>query len=61
MFPLAASLGAQFVSFDKLVETSDIVMLACPLTEETRNLMNANVFKKMKSTSILVNVGRGRK
>lgn len=57
--PEAAALGAEFVPFDKLVETSDIVVVACPLNAETRGLFNANVFKKMKPTSIVINVGRG--
>lgn len=57
--PLAAELGAEFVPFEKLVETCDVVVLACPANAETRGLFNANVFKKMKPTSVVVNVGRG--
>ncbi|KAE8745589.1 hypothetical protein FOCC_FOCC007700 [Frankliniella occidentalis] len=56
---LASALGAEFVSFDELVRKSDIIVMACPLTAETKNLFNAQVFDEMKSTSILINVGRG--
>lgn len=57
--PEAAALGAEFVSFDKLVDTSDIIVAACPSTPETRHLFNAQVFKRMKRSAILINVGRG--
>ncbi|XP_026293290.1 glyoxylate reductase/hydroxypyruvate reductase [Frankliniella occidentalis] len=57
--PEASALGAEFVSFDELVRKSDIIVMACPLTAETKNLFNAQVFDEMKSTSILINVGRG--
>ncbi|KAK3923808.1 Glyoxylate reductase/hydroxypyruvate reductase [Frankliniella fusca] len=57
--PEASALGAEFVTFEELVRTSDIIVLACPLTPETKDLFNEDVFEKMKSTSILINVGRG--
>ncbi|XP_034244517.1 glyoxylate reductase/hydroxypyruvate reductase-like [Thrips palmi] len=57
--PEAAALGAEFVPFDKLVEQSDVIVVACPLNAETRGMFNAEVFKKMKPTSVVVNVGRG--
>jgi len=43
---------------DKLLESSDYVLLACPLTEETRGLLNAKRLSKMKSTAVLINVAR---
>lgn len=52
-------LGAKYVSFDELLATSDFVIIACPLNEETANLMDAAAFKKMKPTAVLVNVARG--
>ena len=35
------------------------VVIACPLTKETRNLVNADAFKRMKKGSCLINIGRG--
>jgi glycerate dehydrogenase len=47
------------VSFDELLEKSDIITLHCPLTDETRNIIGAAELKKMKSSAILINCGRG--
>jgi len=38
---------------------SDYVMLCCPLSDETRGLINAKTLARMKPTSILVNIARG--
>lgn len=54
-----AELGASFVSFDELLNRSDFVIVACPLTSETKNLFNKLAFEKMKPTSVFVNVARG--
>jgi phosphoglycerate dehydrogenase-like enzyme len=45
--------------FVSLLPRADIVVLACPLTDETRDLMDAEAFTAMKSTGYLVNVARG--
>ena len=47
------------VSFDELLERSDIVSIHAPLDENTLGLMNQKAFAKMKSSAILLNVGRG--
>ena len=52
-------LGVEYRSFDDLLAESDYVMLCCPLTAETRNLIDAAALAKMKPTSILVNIARG--
>ncbi|WP_026583536.1 2-hydroxyacid dehydrogenase [Bacillus sp. J33] len=52
-------LGAQYVSFDELLERSDFVVCLTPLTEETRNLFNRDTFKKMKNQAVFVNTSRG--
>lgn len=47
------------VTFDEILQQSDILSIHAPLNPATENLMNYNAFRKMKKTSILVNVGRG--
>ncbi|RDI59756.1 hydroxyacid dehydrogenase [Microvirga subterranea] len=46
-------------NFDTLLATSDIVSLHCPLTKETRHLINAERLRRMKPTSFVVNTARG--
>ncbi|MDB5335393.1 MAG: tkrA [Planctomycetaceae bacterium] len=53
------NLGATYVTFDELLAQSDFVVLCCPLTDETRGLIDANAFAKMKPTAILINISRG--
>ena len=52
-------LGVEYRSFGDLLAESDYVMLCCPLTEETRNLIDAAALAKMKPSSVLVNIARG--
>jgi D-3-phosphoglycerate dehydrogenase len=47
------------VSLEDLLTKSDFVVLACPLTPQTRYLMNAKTVALMKPTAWLINVGRG--
>jgi D-3-phosphoglycerate dehydrogenase len=50
---------AEGASLDTLVVQSDFVVLACPLTPETKHLINAARLATMKKAAWLVNVGRG--
>jgi phosphoglycerate dehydrogenase-like enzyme len=43
-----------------LLPEADFVALACPLTKETENLLEADAFAEMKPSAYLVNVARGR-
>lgn len=56
---VAASLGAQKVDFDTLLQQSDFVTLHTPLTDETRHLMSGPQFDRMKSSAYLINTARG--
>ncbi|MFH1524551.1 MAG: D-glycerate dehydrogenase [Chloroflexota bacterium] len=51
--------AASQVDFDTLLRESDFLSLHCPLTDETRNLMNAETLAQMKPTAVLVNTSRG--
>ena len=47
------------VSFDELLSRSDIVSVHAPLNDSTYRLFGVEAFRKMKKTSIFINVGRG--
>ena len=47
------------VDFDTLLAESDVLSLHCPLTDRTKNIMNAEAFAKMKKSAVLINVARG--
>ena len=51
--------GIEKASLEELLATSDVLSLHCPLTENTRHLINADTLRQMKSTAILINTGRG--
>jgi D-2-hydroxyacid dehydrogenase (NADP+) len=46
--------------FKALLPQADFVALTCPLTEETKNLMDAEAFAQMKPSAYLINTARGR-
>ncbi|RWF71662.1 MAG: hydroxyacid dehydrogenase [Mesorhizobium sp.] len=48
-----------FLSIDALVEQSDIIVLCCPLTPETRGLINRERIGRMKPHALLINISRG--
>lgn len=47
------------MELEELFRTCDIISLHCPLTDSTRELVNAKRLKLMKPTAILINTGRG--
>lgn len=47
------------VEFHELLSRSDILSLHCPLSDRTRHLMDADAFRRMKPSAILINVARG--
>lgn len=56
---LETELGARRVALDELLRGSDFVSLHCPLTEETRGLIDSRAIELMKPTAVLVNTARG--
>lgn len=52
-------LGATYVSLDELLQRSDFVVPLAPLTDETKQLFDAEAFKKMKPTALFINASRG--
>lgn len=53
------SRGVEYVSLEKLLAESDVVTLNCPLTPQTKHLINADTIAKMKPGVMLVNTSRG--
>jgi glycerate dehydrogenase len=51
--------GLEFVGLDALFRRSDVVSLHCPLTPETRHLVNAERLALLRPTAFVVNTGRG--
>lgn len=51
--------GVIKVDLDTLYRESDFISLHTPLTSETRHLINADAFSKMKPSTVLVNTARG--
>jgi glycerate dehydrogenase len=51
--------GIEKASLEELLAESDVLSLHCPLTENTRHLMNDTTLRQMKPTAILINTGRG--
>jgi glycerate dehydrogenase len=56
---LSEPLGVKFFPLERLFELSDVVSLHCPLTEQTKNLVNAERLCRMKPSAFLLNTSRG--
>lgn len=55
----AKALNAEYVSLEELAAQSDVISVHCPLTEQTRHLVNGDFLRRMKHSAILVNTARG--
>ncbi|KAK3082072.1 hypothetical protein LTS18_005470 [Coniosporium uncinatum] len=59
--PLSEELagGAKYVSFEELLEQSDVLSLNLPLNANTRHIISTKEFEKMKKGVVIVNTARG--
>ncbi|MEG1009458.1 MAG: 2-hydroxyacid dehydrogenase [Clostridia bacterium] len=53
-------LGFEYVSLDELFNRSDIISLHCPLTDETKYIINSKNINKMKDNVVILNTSRGK-
>lgn len=53
------ALGIKFSTRKEIIEKSDIISLHCPLTDDTRHMINDRAVNKMKNGVILINTARG--
>lgn len=53
------AMSVSYLPLEKLISKCDIVSLHCPVTEETRGMVNEQFLSRMKPTAYLINTGRG--
>jgi phosphoglycerate dehydrogenase-like enzyme len=56
---VATELGVELTSLEEVFRRSDILTVNCPLTPDTRHLVNAEHLRLMKSSAYLINTARG--
>ncbi len=49
----------EYVGLDEIFQRSDVLSLHCPLTEETKHVVNHDRMKMMKHDAVIINTGRG--
>lgn len=51
--------GVEFVSFEELLERSDVITVHCPLTAQTEGLFDRAAFARCKKSAVFINTARG--
>jgi D-lactate dehydrogenase len=59
IYDINENIDYTFSSLDELYKNSDIIVLSCPLTKQTKELINKNSLNKMKKNALIINVARG--
>lgn len=59
LYPDPNAEGYEYVSLERLFKESDIISLHCPLTQQTKHIINEEAISMMKPHTILVNTSRG--
>ncbi|KDN97999.1 2-hydroxyacid dehydrogenase [Pseudomonas donghuensis] len=57
--PELLALGARYLSLPELLRQAQVISLHCPLTDDTRHLINAQSLADLKPGAMLINTGRG--
>ncbi|HEX7027259.1 MAG TPA: NAD(P)-dependent oxidoreductase, partial [Gammaproteobacteria bacterium] len=52
-------LRAGRISFDEMLESCDVISLHCPLTAETRHIIDGSALRRMRKDAFLINTARG--
>ena len=55
----AAKHGFKYVQLTRIFADSDVLSLHCPLTEETKHIVNTQSLQLMKRDAVIINTGRG--
>ena len=56
---ILAGFKIELIDFEKLLQLSNIISIHLPLTNETKELINKDTFKKMTKSPIIINTSRG--
>ncbi|MEB0075862.1 2-hydroxyacid dehydrogenase [Pseudomonas sp. CCI3.2] len=57
--PVVEALGARYLSLPELLAQSQIISLHCPLTTQSKHLINSATLAQMQPGAMLINTGRG--
>lgn len=58
-YEFSKKMNIEYVELEKLYKESDIISLNCPLTKETKYMINRTSMNMMKDGVVLINTGRG--
>lgn len=55
----ASTVREGYVAFDEAIRIADVISLHCPLTDQSRHMIDEEAFNMMKPSALLINCGRG--